>query len=487
MANFLSRLFGGGGASKPAHSGAHPRFIARYDNAATTDENSRNWIGSDYLSAKASNSFTVRRILRIRSRYEVSNNPYLFGIVNNNADDLISTGPTLQVTTTNAAYNRKLEKLWAEWAEEVALTGKLRTLKLARTIDGEGFLVLKTANELESPVKLYPCDVEADQFTSMMPASMAELWVDGLILHPVTGRPKSWSVLRHHPGDLFFPDMNPLKTDTISAQNVIHSFCKFRPGQVRGVPVFTSALDLFTQLRAFRIAVLNNVQLSAAYTAVLESTFAAADDDDIEVEAFKRVAIDRGMMATLPAGMTMKAFDSKQPGTTYEMFQEKCLGEACRPLSYPLNLALGTSQKFNFSSSKLDINNYRGCMNVERVDTDAVALNPMFKQFCTEAVLAGVIDSYDGLKSPPHEWHWPGFEPLDPVVDATADHERLAHGTLTYREFWAKRGFDWRDVLTQQKSERDMLDKLGIEYGDPVKRSITETSDANAQEVANAV
>jgi hypothetical protein len=46
--------------------------------------------------------------------------------------------------------------------------------------------------------------------------------------------------------------------------------------------------------------------------------------------------------------MKLSQFTAAEPATTYEMFQEKCLGEACRPLSYPLNLALGTSQKFNF-------------------------------------------------------------------------------------------------------------------------------------------
>lgn len=487
MKQWLANLFGGNGhkAAVPARRGG--AIVARYDNAATTDENQRNWIGSDYLSAKAANSFNVRRILRTRSRYEVSNNPYLFGIVNSNADDLINTGPTLQLRTDNDKYNARVEKLWAEWWEEVGGVDKLRTCKLAKTIDGEGFTVLKTYEKLESLVKLYPVDIEADQVTNPAPANLTSFWVDGLTLDPVTGQPESYSVLKHHPGDFFFPDMNPLKTETIPAANVIQWFNKFRPGQVRGVPTFTSALDLFTQLRAFRIAVLNNVQLSAAYTAVLESQYSALDDGDVEIEAFKRVAIDRGMMATLPAGVTMKAFDSKQPGTTYEMFQEKCLGEACRPLNYPLNLALGTSQKFNFSSAKLDHINYRNGLNVERAQCNTVFLNPLFKQWYMEAVLAGAIEAYDGMKAAPHEWHWPGYESLDPVTDAAADHDRLAAGTLTYREFWARRGYDWRDVVKQQATEKKELAKLGLEFGDPVTRSITETTDANAEEVANAV
>lgn len=476
--------FGLGGGHAPAGRSIR----ARYDNATQTDDNRRNWFGADYYSAKSANNFAVRRELRRKSRHEVSNNPYLFGIANGNADDLIATGPTLQVYTPNKTYNRLVETAWADYAAEVDLAEKLRTCKLAKTVDGEGFLVLRTVNDLEGPVKLYPCDLEADQVTTPAPGNMQELWVDGLVLHPVTGRPTAYHVLRNHPGDFWFPNLNPLETDRISSKHVIHWFPKFRPGQVRGIPVFTPSLDLFAELRAFRRAVLANAQIAANLTAVLESTAPAPGDDedtDDEYMPFKRVPIDRGMMTLLPANMKMSGFDPKQPSTTYEMYQEKCLGEAIRPLAYPLNLALGTSQKFNFSSSKLDHINYRNSLTVERSECNRVVLARLFSAWYEEAVLAGAVPMYDGLKLPPHEWHWPGFEPLDPVVDAQADHDRRAQGTLTDREFWARRGYDWRDVYQQLADERDERERLELVFGEPVKRSETDTtSDADA-EVAN--
>lgn len=462
--------FSGGSSTvgKPAVRGS-------YDNARTTKENARNWQTVDYFSAKAANSYSVRRILRTRSRHEVSNNPILFGVVNNNADDLIDSGPTLQMSTTNNAFNRKVETLWNEWCDEVGLAEKLRTVKLAKEVDGEGILLFKTVDELESPVKLYPCDVEADQMTTPSPQNYAEFWVDGLVLHPITGRPTKYHFLRSHPGDFFFPNFNPLEVDVVAASHVVHWFRKFRPGQVRGIPVFTSSLDLFTELRAFRKAVLGSAQIAASFAAVLESEYPPSVTDPAEDEPFVRVPIERDAMVMLPHGVKMSQFDPKQPTTTYDSFQEKCVGEGCRPLAYPLNLALGTSQKFNFSSAKLDHINYRGALTCERTECERVALNPLFKTWYREAVLSGAIPAYDGLeKIPPHEWHWPGFEPLDPTVDAAADHDRLANGTLTYREFWARRGYDWRDVLAQQKLELDGLNKLGLQFGNPASKTIKE-------------
>ena len=499
-----SAFAGGGPYSGSGRTAALRRvseILARYDNAQTTEETRRQWWGADYLSAKSANNFQIRRQLRMRSRYEVANNPYLFGICNSNADDFVGTsGPTLQVKTPSAAYNRLVEESWTEWCAEVDLAEKLRTTKIAKTVDGEGFLVLKTVTDLEHPVKLYPVDVEADQVTTPAPANLGELWVDGLDLHPVTGRPVSYHVLKHHPGDYFFPDLNPLAVEKVSAKFVIHWFGKFRPGQVRGVPVFTSSLDLFTELRAFRKAVLANAQIAASLTALLQSEAPAntlpefgeggEEGEEEGVKAFRGVPIDRGMMITLPAGFKAAGFDPKQPTTTYEMFATLCLGEAVRPLSYPLNLALGSSQRFNFSSAKLDHINYRNSLTVERAQCNKAVLHHLFRAWYQEASnpALGAVPMYDGLRVPPHEWHWPGFESIDPVVDAQAASLQLAAGTLTLREFWGRRGQDWREVLKQLKAELDLQQKLGLSFGDVVKRSVTQTEQTGATdpEFANA-
>jgi len=162
------------------------------------------------------------------------------------------------------------------------------------------------------------------------------------------------------------------------------------------------------------------------------------------------------------------------------MFQQACLGEACRPLNYPLNLALGTSQKFNFSSARLDHINYRNGLKIERADCDAQILDKLLAAYIEEAALVpGLLPwGIESIADLPHEWHWPGFEPLDPVKDALADHSRIANGTLTWQEFWASRGKDWQDVLKQQALERDEIERFKLVFSDPMKKTQTETIDA---------
>ncbi|HLW67860.1 MAG TPA: phage portal protein [Gemmataceae bacterium] len=492
MLQWLRNLTGLGAKSAPARTAQHHQVKARYDNALWTDENQRQWWMADYLSAKAANNFQTRRMLRMRSRYEVSNNPYLFGICNSNADDLIGTGPTLQVAGNGG---KQIERAWQDWAKEVGLVEKLRTAKLAKTVDGEGFLILKTVEDLYSSVKLYPVDVEADQVTTPAPKNLTELWVDGLDLHPVTGRPVAYHVLKHHPGDFYFPDLNPMKVEKIPARHVIHWFPKFRPGQVRGVPVFTPSLDLFAELRSFRKAVILNANNAANITAVLE-TEAPANLQDIPAATtnantagtpFDKLPIDRGMMVTTPWGAKLKQFVSSQPATTYEMFQEKCLGEACRPLNYPLNLALGTSQKFNFSSARLDHINYRQGLLVERADCDRIVLEAIFRAWFEEAVMVpGLLPAGAAYETCVHKWHWPGFPAMDIAAETKADIDQLNAGTETFERFWAARGYDYQEVLQQQAREKREIEALGLEFGEPLKKQVRIDEDEAGAEAANA-
>lgn len=465
----------------PVQAKPSPQIQARFDNAFTTDQSVRNWWPADYLSAKAANSFQVRRTLRIRSRYEVSNNPRLWGVAVNNATDLINTGPTLQCLTGDKGTNGLIESLWQEWCQEVNFTQKLITAKLAETVDGEGFLISKTVNEMESPCKLWPVDIEADQVTNPMPLDPAQWQTDGIELHPVTGEPKTYHVLKYHPGDYWFGyDMNPLKVEAVPARDICQLFPKFRPGQVRGLPIFTPSLDLFTELRAFRKSTLDAAATAANHSAVLTSEAPPGlDDDDADEENynFRRVGVNRNMMTILPKGMTMAQLRAEHPNATFQEFSEFGVAEAIRPLAYPLNLALGSSQKFNFSSAKLDHINYRNTLTIERVNKiEPVIVEKQFREFIRELSLAGILPSkIRSARDVRHAWHWPGFESLDPLVDANADQLRLAGGQDTWQDFCARRGMDWRHHFAKLSEGQRELERLEITIGEPTKQSVTET------------
>ena len=61
-----------------------------------------------------------------------ANNSYARGMVLALANDVIGTGPRLQMLTPDANANRFVEREFGRWAQSAKLAEKLRTMRMAR-------------------------------------------------------------------------------------------------------------------------------------------------------------------------------------------------------------------------------------------------------------------------------------------------------------------------------------------------------------------
>ena len=119
----------GGPARRPSLRGA-------FDAAKTSPLDRNHWLEADNLSADDAANPEVRKTLRERARYEIANNSIARGISLTLANDVIGTGPRLQLLTPDAKLNQYVEGEFARWAAATGIAAKLRTMKLARVQDG---------------------------------------------------------------------------------------------------------------------------------------------------------------------------------------------------------------------------------------------------------------------------------------------------------------------------------------------------------------
>ena len=234
------RLFGKKSKAAKARFSLPMWIKARFDAAQTTKDNARHWAAAEFLSADAEADPAVRKILRTRARYEVQNNSYARGIVSTLANDSVGTGPRLQMLLDSEDTNRRVEHDFAVWARLVHLPAKLRTMRMARCQDGESFAIMAQNPNLGSNVTLDIQLIEADRVTDDE-LNADEASVDGITFDRF-GNPKSYKVLKNHPGGT--ASFN-LDFKTVGAENMIHVFRQDRPEQHRGIPEITSALPLF--------------------------------------------------------------------------------------------------------------------------------------------------------------------------------------------------------------------------------------------------
>jgi capsid protein len=230
---------------RSTHVPLHVR--GRYDAVFTTDENRRHWSNADLLSANAAVNPQVHRTLRSRARYEVANNSYARGIVSTLANDVIGTGPRLQMLSDDDEANRLIEQEFMQWSDSIGLPEKLHTMRMARAESGEVFAMLVANPKVDSPVKMDIKLIEADQVATPYAncRAIATNTVD-VIVFDQFGNPVEYHVLKNHPGDAIASFM--MDYDRVPTASVIHHFRADRPGQSRGIPEITPALPLFAQL-----------------------------------------------------------------------------------------------------------------------------------------------------------------------------------------------------------------------------------------------
>lgn len=432
------------------------RTVAKYDAAQTTAENRKHWANADGLSANAAASSLVRKTLRDRARYEVANNSYASGIMETLANDVMGTGPRLQMATVSNDINRSRESSFDSWARVVGLAEKLRTMQIARAQDGEAFMMLTTNPDLPHAIKLFPVIIEADQIATPDLVTMSGDAVDG-ITFDTHGNPKAYHVLDDHPGDLL--SLGLRKYRQVPAENMIHWFRKTRPGQRRGVSELTPALPLFAQLRRYTLAVIGAAE-SVADIAIMMKTTMPAEAEAAEVEPMSEIEYSPRMAVFVPEGWEPFQIKAEQPATGYSEFKKEILNEIARCINMPYNVAAGNSSGYNYASGRLDHQTYFKSIRVDQSSAEIVVLDPILRAFAKEA--ERVYDFVDGKYVWPHQWFWDGTEHVDPAKEATAQGKRLANRTTTLAREYARIGKDWENELEQYAREQKRMIELGL-------------------------
>ena len=448
----------------------------QYDAAETTNDNARHWQHVSTLSADAANNPAIRRTLRNRARYEAANNCYAKGLILTLANDVVGTGPRLQMQTGTPSLDAMTERAFADWCIAIDLAGTLRTLRHARAVDGEVFAALVTNPKTAGPVQLDVQLIEADRIAANphdYATALDPRDVDGVILDDY-GNPRRYRLLKRHPGGA-----NLLPTEAVGylgASNVIHYFRADRPGQHRGVPDITPALPLIAQLRRFTLAVIAAAETAASFAGVVY-TEAVPDGEATTVDPMDTVEFEHRMWTTLPEGWKIGQFKAEQPATTYTAFKAAIINEIARCLNMPYNIAAGNSSGYNYASGRLDHQTYYKAIKVDRQHIETRVLDRIFAAWADEYALdVGPATLRTNRR---HSWFWDGQEHVDPAKEANAQATRLINHTTTLAAEYARQGKDWEAELRQRAKEKALMDELGLTAAGPGADEAPDTEDEN--------
>lgn len=452
---------------KPARPPAPMR--ASVDASRTSDENKRHWANADAFSADAATDPATRFKLRNRARYEFTNNCYAKGVVRSAADDMIGTGPRLQLTIPgddDGEVAREIEASWQHWADLTHFAIKLRTAHKSYERDGECFGLFDTNERLKHPIQFDTRWLEADQCTTPFEKVYDPFTADGVKFDRL-GNPIEYYFLQTHPGATAIIGLTPLKYFTVLADRVVHWKPQDRFGQHRAIPELTPALPLYSQLRRYTLATLTAAEFAAMLAGVMKTAIPPeGGSSPVSVDNWALFELVRGALLTIPQGWDAEQFKPEQPTTTYPDFKRELLNETGRATGQPLNVVTGNSSGYNYSSGRLDHVPYHRSTRIKRNDLRLIVLDPIFRDgWYPEALMVGVISrDLPAIEKWRWAWNWDGFDSIDPNKDAMTDDLRLSNGTSTHAEIFAEYNQDWREAFQQLAKEKAYAQKLGLPW-----------------------
>ncbi|HUS39156.1 MAG TPA: phage portal protein [Pirellulales bacterium] len=458
--------------TKEISSKIEPLIRARYDLANQGSEMlQRVWNEADKLSPDNANRLAIRRWLRERSRYEcVENNAYLIGTIRMIVNDMVGSGPKLQITDKRISpeQQRQIEEQYARWTKAINYREKLALMRTDKIVTGEAFKLSYTNKKVRNEVQLDFRCVEADRITTEY--FQPEIYdyeriryVDG-IEYDRYENPKKYYVLKSHPGGYWYQG-NPLEGDWVNAIDVRHWYRKDRSWH-RGIPELTTSLPLCALLRRYTLAVVLAAETAADFAAVLESEAPPNMDSYGSTDSpFDTFPIDKGLFTTLPWGYKLSQIKAEQPVTHYDEFVNALIKEIIHPLLVPFNYHSGSSANSNMASAAVDIDVYKRMQHSERLSLEANVLDEDAWQWFQEGVYLGDYFGEGDLSEfmdilPDHHWRW------DQVAQDHSDPMKVANAlkVLHDKKFLTDRDIqesrfnrsleDWQEDIVAQTTFR---------------------------------
>jgi lambda family phage portal protein len=380
--------------------------------------------------------------------------------------------------------NAQLEKSFNQWAENCDWSGRLHFndfQRLAKRSDltlGESIIIYRWDDRISgiSPLRLQI--IESDRLTdygSQPFAPKAASIVDGIEFNNRTGR-----VIGYHFDNSYLSysssDTTGAMPGRMRASNVNHAFEALRPGQIRGVSPWTTAVLLANDLSDLMESELDGARMAAKWLAFVyrenDTALAAQagipgfsdespDDDGRVIER-----IENGMIEYLRPGEKIDLASATRPGNNFESFMKRILQFFAIGTGNPYELISGDYAGLNYNTMRATRNDYRHTLK-SPVDRHIRQIcKPIHREWMRTSVVSGVLPIRDYFSNEQKylasHWQPPGMEPVEQLRDVKAAELAIKTGLQSASEYSASRGRDYEEILREIENDKRTAAKYGV-------------------------
>jgi len=433
-----------------------------YD-GARTDRRSNGWVAAG--SSANSEILPQLSILRNRSRELVRNNPYASKAMRVLSSNRIGTGimATINDKSVAALWKKWVKVCDADWNYD--LYGLQKLISNTEAESGEcliRFRYRKMSDGLPVPLQLQLLEPDFIDTTKNETLKNKGWIQNGIEFSPIGERVAYW-LFNQHPGENIIN--TTIKSSRVPAGDVIHSFDRKRPGQMRGVPILAPVMMTANDLNEYLEATLVRKSAEACIAAFVET-----DDeersigDESQQDQMRIEELAPGMVQYLSKGEKI-TFTNPSASTGDVGYTNDRLHAIAAGIGITYEQLTGDLSQVNYSSIRAGTLDFR--REIEQwqwLNFIPSVLNRIMEKFLETAFAAGLIQTTEI----DYDWTTPRFDWVDPLKDVQGEELELTMGLKTWSEAVRARGFNPDLLLEELKAEREKFKAAGIEY--PVKK-----------------
>lgn len=410
-----------------------------------------------------------RNVLRARARNLERNSITAGGIDKAFTNNVIGIGFNMQAQSPSDTFNNRIEELWDEWChhENCDWTKQqslddLIELILRRLLYDGGILAtfpLDPKREIPLTIQLHEVD-ELDD--SLVNAENGNIIVNGVEMTD-TAVPVAYWLTQTTP-DGYTP-LPPLR---YSADDVIFLWKRTRVSQFREVTPFHAAISPAQDLKDYNDAI-SFQQKTAACTSVYIETDNTinAPGRAINTNDNRRIEhIEGGSVKYLNNGEHAKFL--LPTGQANEA--DNHIATQQRGIASVFGLSLESTsrnvERVNYSSARqnlvIDTVTYDRMKNYLK----EYFLRPLYKRFVQICYLKGLLKGtgfeLGNKKFYEAKWLTSSVGWIDPLKEAQADTILLANGGVSFQDYVAKHGQDWRERIDEMAEVQAYAKEKGV-------------------------
>lgn len=366
------------------------------------------------------------------------------GPIERMVDIEVGTGFALQMRTSDADYNRDVERQWAEWCKAAEVSGLTfaeceRMMDRERIIAGDATCLMLGSGQLQL--------VEAEQVAS------SDYKLDG-IERDKAGKPLRYFVAPY--GDSGAPQVGAAVA--VDARYVCFLADKVRPSSVRCVPKFQQTFTTLHRIKDLCDSAAKAAVLQACYAVAfeLEQGGAAAfrrsqaeespEDGDL---AQRMQQVEAGLIFYGKPGEKVKGIERTAPGGTFWQDLLAFMRLVASASGYPLEVLFMDWTQSNYSQCRASIEQATQTSRRPQQKLEDTFHRPVFqwwlrRRFADRAIMRPQNLPVEELFA--HEWIKPAFPWVDPEKETNAHGLQIDRGFTTYAKVAKERGQDVDDL-----------------------------------------